>query len=208
MASDKGDGKGKSAHHASTGTLSAVFDAISVELMARRVTLAELYKDIDENRDGQLSFNELVGSGDHRTPSTPATIPTSPTIPTIPTTLPSMAFPPCLTFYHNHDHIYIYTNTIIVSHHRVVLKRTLLMIPASLTPPSYPSTLQCLLLMTLDVSVPEEVIQALFVYLDQDQDGVINLRDIEKAVKVHNNQMQVTAEKGHYYLSIILSILN
>ena len=118
MASEKGDGKGKSAHHASTGTLSAVFDAISVELMARRVTLAELYKDIDENRDGQLSFNELVSSGDHRTPSTPATIPTSPTIPTIPTTLPSMAFPPCLTFHHNHGHIYIYTNTIIVSPRR------------------------------------------------------------------------------------------
>ena len=52
--------------------------------------------------------------------------------------------------------------------------------------------------MTLDVSVPEEVIQALFVYLDQDQDGVINLRDIEKAVKVHINQMQVTREKGRF----------
>ena len=59
--------------------------------------------------------------------------------------------------------------------------------------------------MTLDVSVPEEVIQALFVYLDQDQEGVINLSDIEKAVKVHNNQMQVTAEKGHYYLRVLSS---
>ena len=42
----------------------------------------------------------------------------------------------------------------------------------------------CLLLISLDVSVPEAQVRAMFAYLDADGDGdvdgVINLRDLEK----------------------------